>query len=210
DGSVTTFQYNLENRLSEVNTGSTAASYYYDPAGRRLSKVVNGVRTWYHYSDEGLVAEFDDQGNLLRSYGWYPDGVWNTDPLLLSEADKHYFYHNDHLDTPQQLTDLQGNIVWQAQYDSFGQVQISTELVTNNFRFPGQYYDAESGLYYNWYRYYNPKTGRYLIADPIGLNGGINLYAYTYADPVNWVDPYGQSPWSIIVKQGLKKGIKEG
>ncbi len=66
-----------------------------------------------------------------------------------------------------------------------------TETVTNPLRFPGQYYDAKTGLHYNWNRFYDPGTGRYISADPIGLDGGMNLYAYSNNDPVNWIDPKG-------------------
>jgi RHS repeat-associated protein len=65
------------------------------------------------------------------------------------------------------------------------------ETVKNNLRFPGQYFDQETGLHYNWHRFYDPETGRYITADPIGLDGGMNLYAYTGGDPVNWIDPEG-------------------
>jgi RHS repeat-associated protein len=81
--------------------------------------------------------------------------------------------------------------VWKAAFLPFGRAQILTETITSNIRFPGQYFDAETGLHYNWNRYYNPETGRYLTPDPIGLAGGLNLFAYVEGDPVNWVDPEG-------------------
>jgi RHS repeat-associated protein len=89
------------------------------------------------------------------------------------------------------MVDGSGNIVWQAAYLPFGQAQVQTELISNNIRFPGQYFDVESGLHYNWHRFYDPETGRYISADPIGLEGGMNLYAYVGADPINAIDPEG-------------------
>jgi len=78
--------------------------------------------------------------------------------------------------------------VWQAEYLPFGKVNISVAQIENNLRFPGQYFDTETGLHYNWNRYYDPETGRYIAADPIGLGGGINLYRYANANPANWYD----------------------
>jgi len=63
--------------------------------------------------------------------------------------------------------------------------------VTNNIRFPGQYYDQETGLHYNWNRYYDPGIGRYLSPDPIGFTDSLNLFIYTGNNPVNWIDPWG-------------------
>ncbi|MCI5211036.1 MAG: RHS repeat-associated core domain-containing protein, partial [Candidatus Electrothrix sp. ATG2] len=80
----------------------------------------------------------------------------------------------------------------------FGNVNILTADIENNLRFSGQYFDAETGLHYNWNRYYDPETGRYIAADPIGLGGGMNLYAYVGSDPVNWYDSTGLFPCSAV------------
>jgi RHS repeat-associated protein len=99
--------------------------------------------------------------------------------------------HNDHLATPQKMTDSSGAVVWAADYKPFGEATITVSTITNNLRFPGQYYDAETGLNYNYYRDYNPVMGRYIEKDPIGLRGGMNPYWYVQNNPVNWIDPFG-------------------
>lgn len=83
-----------------------------------------------------------------------------------------------------------------------GQAQVTTETVQSNLRFPGQYFDSETGLHYNFHRYYDPTTGRYISSDPIGLAGGMNLYSYTQNNPINAVDPRGLEatiPWGTII-----------
>jgi RHS repeat-associated protein len=102
-----------------------------------------------------------------------------------------YYFINDHLGTPQKIVNSSAQVVWAAAYLPFGKAQVTTETVANNLRFPGQYSDAGSGLHYNWNRYYDPETGRYITADPIGLAGGINLYAYVMGNPVNKTDKSG-------------------
>jgi len=104
-----------------------------------------------------------------------------------------FYYHNDHLGTPRKITDENGVVVWSADYLPFGEASAATADLESNFRFPGQYHDAESGLHYNYYRYYDSSTGGYLTPDPIGQAGGINLYPYVQNDPINRVDPSGLS-----------------
>ena len=104
------------------------------------------------------------------------------------------YVHNDHLGTPQAMTDEAGNEIWRAIYDPFGKATVDVaSTVELNVRFPGQYYDAETGLHYNYFRYYDPETGRYITSDPLGIIEGqdLNLYAYVGNDPVNWIDPLG-------------------
>jgi RHS repeat-associated protein len=104
---------------------------------------------------------------------------------------KVYYYHLDHLGTPQELTSPHGKLVWAVQYRAYGNVvrTLANEIETP-LRFQGQYYDEESGLHYNRHRYYQPSTGRFLTPDPIKLAGGLNNYQYV-PNPVNWVDPLG-------------------
>jgi len=119
--------------------------------------------------------------------------VYLGDQLLamIRPGESVYYFHNDHLGTPQVLTDDSQAIAWKAVYTPFGDAVPSIQTVENPFRFPGQYYDPETGLHYNYFRYYNPQTGRYITPDPIGLEGGINLFVYTENNPAAFVDPLG-------------------
>ncbi len=101
------------------------------------------------------------------------------------------YYVNDHLNTPQQLLNENNTITWEAGYEAFGEASITTQQVTNNHRFPGQYYDKETGLHYNWNRYYDVTVGRYITSDPAGLYGGLNSYAYVGSNPLAYIDIMG-------------------
>ncbi|MDA8142164.1 MAG: fibronectin type III domain-containing protein [Desulfobacteraceae bacterium] len=196
-GAGATFTYDVADRLTGVSENGTAtASYDYDPFGRRLWKEVGGTRTYFFYTDEGLVAEYDQNGTQLKSYGYKPDALWGTDPLFQKVGATYYWYLNDHLGTPQRMIDGSGRVVWAATYDSFGNARIDTAEVANNLRLPGQYFDAETGLHYNWYRYYSPQTGRYLQTDP--LMDGLNLYSYVRSRPLMYIDPYGLCVSDIV------------
>ena len=117
-----------------------------------------------------------------------------------------YYYHLDQLDTPQFVTNAHAEVVWQNNTDAFGyseQIELSPELITQPLRFQGQYFDEESGLHYNRYRYYSPKQQRFINQDPIGLVGGVNHYQYA-PNPINWVDPLGlsckENTWNAFQK----------
>jgi RHS repeat-associated protein len=207
---ATTYGYDIEDRLvavwdGEAGSGTLIAEYNYDPFGRRLWKDANGVRTCFYYADEGLVGEYDVGGNGIKTYGWKPGGMWTTDPVFMKVGEEYYYYHNDHLGTPMQMTDVTGGVVWKAQCKSFGEAVIKIRVVENNLRFSGQYYVEETGYHYNWYRTYNPQTGRYLVADPIGFEGGINLYSYVSGNPVNLIDPKGLTAKCPLFEKDIRK-----
>ena len=109
------------------------------------------------------------------------------------------YYINDHLGTPQQLVNQNQEVTWAADYQAFGEASIEAEVITNNHRFPGQYYDQESGLHYNWNRYYEPNTGRYITSDPIGLNGGMNTFGYVGGNPLYWYDRTGLAAQACLI-----------
>ncbi|MFW5754888.1 MAG: RHS repeat-associated core domain-containing protein [Marinilabiliaceae bacterium] len=114
---------------------------------------------------------------------------------------------NKHLGTPQKMVDESGSVVWAAAYAPFGEARVYADEITNNLRFPGQYYDVETGLHYNWHRYYDPGTGRYLRADPIGLGGGLNLYAYALNNPTNSIDPFGLFVGDVKVFESATQSV---
>ncbi|BFM08552.1 RHS repeat-associated core domain-containing protein [Halioxenophilus aromaticivorans] len=114
-------------------------------------------------------------------------------PLAFVEQGKIYHYHLDHLGTPQEISNAQGKLVWSANYKAYGSLALADNpQVENNLRFQGQYFDEETGLHYNRFRYYDPEVGRFTQQDPIGLLGGINNYQYA-PNPISWIDPYGLS-----------------
>ncbi|MFY9942817.1 MAG: RHS domain-containing protein, partial [Desulfobacterales bacterium] len=118
---VLTYIYSTEDRLVRVEEsgGKLIAEYGYDPFGRRLWKDVDGTRTYFLYSDEGVIGEYAASGAELKAYGWKPGSIWGTDPLFMKIGNSYYFYHNDHLGTPQKMTAVNGGVVWAASYTSF-------------------------------------------------------------------------------------------
>jgi len=118
-------------------------------------------------------------------------GILNQSVVAATGPDELYWFINDHQGTPQKMVDADQTVVWEGSQEPFGNTTVTASIIGNNFRFPGQYFDSESGLHYNYFRYYESKTGRYLTPDPIGLTGGINLWIYVTSNPINEVDPLG-------------------
>jgi RHS repeat-associated protein len=183
------YTYNQNQRLIQVVDGAMTAGYTYNGYGQRVKKVVNGVTTIFHYNRDGqIIAESDGTGATTAEYVYL-----NSQPLAKIEGSSVYFYHDDHLGTPQKMTDSSGAVVWSADYKPFGEVNITTNTITNNLRFPGQYYDVETGLNYNNWRHYNFIIGRYIEADPVGQAAGLNLFVYVDDKPLSAIDPNGLS-----------------
>jgi RHS repeat-associated protein len=153
-----------------------------------------------------VIGEYADSGAELKAYGWKPGSTWGTDPLFMKIGNSYYFYHNDHLGTPQKMTAVNGSVVWTAKYTSFGEADIEDgSILENHLRFAGQYYDGETGLHYNYHRYYKISIGKYLTSDPIGLKGGINTYGYVINNPINLVDPKGLAYFAYRPLSGFLK-----
>ena len=190
EGQTTYFIYDTANRMARVEDDSSnlIVSYYYDPFGRRLWKDVGGGRTYFFYAEEGLIGEYEGSGNEIKSYGYVPDSIWTTGPVFLKTGGVYYWYQNDHLGTPQKLIGSNGNVAWSGTYGSFGTIYNYTEII-NNLKFPGHYYDQETGFHYNWFRYYDPIIGRYCSIDP--LRQTLNLYDFVHNNPINVIDPWG-------------------
>ncbi|QJI32719.1 type IV secretion protein Rhs [Pseudomonas sp. ADAK18] len=191
---VTEYRYDCQHRLIAVTQpDGRTASYRYDPFGRRISKTVDEKTTEFFWQGDTLIAEHS--ADQHRSYVYEPDSFR---PLVLLEGFgpdnvKAFHYQLDHLGTPQELTNPDGEIVWSAHYRAYGQIaRLDINTVSNPLRFQGQYFDQESGLHYNRHRYYNPDNGRYLTPDPVKLAGGLNGYQYV-PNPTGWVDPLGLS-----------------
>ncbi len=195
-GVVTKFFYDESDRLvrAESPVGTVIAEYGYDHFGRRLWKEVSGTRTYFAYTAEGLSAEMDDQGNVTRTYHFAPGSYWTTSPLMMEEAGTYYYFHNDHLGTPQKITDKLGVVVWSARYSAFGEATVDgSSTIENPLRFPGQYFDGETGVHHNYLRNYEPGIGTYLEQDPYGVAfTGPNRYGYAGLNPANYFDPTGE------------------
>ena len=200
-GSALVFTYNNRNRPSSVtNNGLAYATYGYnalDQLTTRSTTAVGGPvgNVAYIYDLEGhIIAEATaSTGVTTRDYIWQAanDNGPVDLPLAVAEAATLYMVHADHLGRPTRMTDSTKATIWQASYLPWGEPVTLSGTKANNLRFPGQYFQIETGLAYNWHRHYDPTTGRYTQPDPLRFVDGPSVYAYAGRSPLMRVDRSG-------------------
>lgn len=195
-----TYIYDGRGRLVKVTQASGVTDYVLNTLGQRVKKTstVPGIGTrHYVYDDAGqLVGEYDAAGAPIQEYV-YADEQLVTVVKFTGSTKEAFWVESDHLGTPRVLKDRNKEVRWRWDGDPYGmlppqeQPNSSLVAVNLNLRMPGQYFDQESGLFYNWNRWYDPASGRYIQSDPIGLEGGINTYGYVEGNPLRYIDPLG-------------------
>jgi len=193
-GAAATFGYNVANRLSSVTGTSPAiSSIVYDGFGQRYSKQDSGSNpTTYFYDQGGNLIEENING-AVTDYVYLngmPIGVFvpGSNPPTTSIL---YYVHADRQGVPQLVTNSAQLPVWSTTYQPYGTTPTIVSSIVQNLRFPGQHFDMETGFHYNNARDYMPNLGRYLEADPIGLQGGINTFLYANGNPGSFTDKPG-------------------
>ena len=202
DGEIQHYRYNAENQLTEAEIhrpGQNAVlyRYRYDPIGRRIAKVhPDGSEIQYLWDGSRLLQEYRKD----RTYTYVYTEDRNYEPLAQittyngsDKAREILYYHNDQIGIPREMTDGEGNIVWSGDYSGWGKLTQEGRLkldIHQPFRLQNQHYDEETGLHYNFFRYYDPEIGRFTQQDPIGLMGGGNLYVFA-PNNQQWIDPLG-------------------
>lgn len=222
-GRVTYYLRDSLDQLKGIDAPESRWRAKYDALGRRTEKLVDGQRWTYYWDTDRLAAEVFPDG-AVRVYV-YPDPRAVVPMLFVDYASiesdprsgKRYYVTTNHLGAVELVHDDEGTTVWRAQLDPYGvaNVEVGGEFY-QPLRFPGHFHDAETGLHYNRFRYYDPRLGRYLESDPIGLEGGLNLYAYT-SNPLREVDlrglkgkcPNGRKCPQRRKKEAEKKAAKE-
>ena len=187
DGRSWKYAWDFAGQLVEVKrSDGQRVSFAYDALGRRVRKGFAGKATRYVWDGDDLVHELAEGAEAVT---WvFEPGTFV--PLAKIEGDRRFGVVTDHLGTPRMMADEAGALAWKAQLDVYGVAQNDVALTMCPWRWPGQYEDEETGLFYNRFRYYDPEAGRYLSPDPIGLDGGLRFYEYV-ADILVWTDPFG-------------------
>ncbi len=185
DGSSISYEYDADNQLIAVSTETRGRiEFKYDAFGRRILKINDQGKTGFIWDGDVLLSEQKDSQAVTE---YVHEGFVPLAKIRNSQIET---YHTDYLGTPKEISDEQGEIVWQGNYDEYGKVTAVKAETEQNIRFQGQYEDEETGLFYNRFRYYDADGGRYINQDPIGLQGNYNFYGYC-TNPVDWFDPLG-------------------
>lgn len=201
EGATTTsLTYDALNRLIQAaKTGQPVQTYLYDAEGRRIKKTVGSNPTQYLYNGPDILAEYGASWSAATAT--YTHGPRMDDPILRATAGGTQYYHQDGLGSVVALSDGTGEITGTARYDAWGNPVAMTGAIPQ-YGYTGREPD-ETGLIYYRGRYYDPAIGRFTQPDPIGLQGGMNLYAYVNTNPVNYTDPWGLTPLNVDVNTTL-------
>jgi RHS repeat-associated protein len=197
------FTYTGAGRMTSASGSAGSATFAVNALGQRVGKTSSGTTTLFAYDEAGhLVGEYTGAGALIEETVWLGDiPIATLRPKAGGGVDI-YYVHTDHLNTPCRVSRPTDNsIVWRWTSDPYGNGFVDEDPDADgapfpyNLRFPGQYYDVETGLVYNGARYYDQQSGRYAQSDPIGLAGGsYSTYAYADGNPITNIDPDGLAP----------------
>ncbi|ELF1336938.1 RHS repeat protein, partial [Escherichia coli] len=201
------YRYDAEHRMVEVTTARGTYRYVYDALGRRTEKQhisPDGKpynRTKFLWDGMRLAQESRPEGTgslyIYRDQGSY-EPLARVDKAGKEGPNRILYFHTDVNGAPEEMTDSDGKIVWETGYQVWGNTIQEKDHggVEQNLRYQGQYLDRETGLHYNLHRYYDPDVGRFMVTDPIGLRGGLNLYSYA-PNPLKYADPLGLTPCAV-------------
>ena len=187
------YTYDASGRLVTAKTGAMATNYTNDGLGERVTRSGYGASSYaggkqeFIYDSAGhLLGEYDGNGKAIEETVWLGD----LPVTVLAAGSLTYYGAPDQLGAPHQLANPGATTAWHWDHDPFGN-GAPTGSYAYYLRFPGQYYDGETGLHYNDFRDYDPSTGRYVQSDPIGIVGGLNTYTYAGENPLRFADKRG-------------------
>jgi RHS repeat-associated protein len=203
DGKRWRYTWDLAGQLVEVTRpDGTTVTFAYDGLGRRVRKTFAGRTTRYVWDGNDLVHELAEAAETVT---WvFEPGKFA--PLAKIDGQGRYGVVTDHLGAPRMMADEAGALAWKVQLDVYGVAREDVAATACPWRWPGQYEDEETGLYYNRFRYYDPEVSGYVSQDPIGLLGGLKHYGYV-DDPLSWVDPFGLTKSGCSPDPGLESFV---